>query len=875
MKFVGRDEELRELHQLLQENKQVLTERSRWRSLSQRSVAIAAILGMGGLGKTELALQYAMTQRENYKGGLCWLQAKVEDFGVQVVRFARTQLDLKPPEEFDLPEQVQYCWRNWREGNVLLVVDDVTDYQQIRPYLQGASSRFKVLMTTRKKLGAAIKQLSLDVLQPDAALELLWSLLAETPERIERELDVAKQLCEWLGYLPLGLELVGRYLAKKQDLSLSKMMGRLKEKRLEQPATVNPEADMTAQRGIKAAFELSWQELNDADCRGGISPPVLGCVLSLFAAAPIPWNLVEQCLTEKDEDELEEIRDDKLLNLHLLQRKGEGIYQLHPLLREFFQSEFKGLEQAEEFKRSFCGVMVAVAKQIPETPTLEEINAVSLAIPHIAEVANNLIQYVSDEDMIRPFGGLSRFYEGQGLYTQAEPWDQQCLSTAQNRLGDNHPSVATSLNNLAYLYNSQGKYDEAEPLYLQALALRQRLLGDNHPDVAQSLHNLAALYYSQGRYEQVEPLYLQALELSKRLLGDNHPHVAHSLNNLAALYDSQGLYQQAEPLYLQALELRQRLLGDNHPDVATSLHNLAALYKFQGRYEQVEPLYLQALELYKRLLGDNHPLVAHSLNNLASLYDSQGKYDQAEPLSLQALELRQRLLGNNHPDVAMSLNNLANLYESQGKYDQAEPLYLQALELRQRLLGDNHPDIATSLNNLANLYADQGKYNQAKPLYLQALELYKRLLGDNHPDVATSLNNLAGLYNSQGKYDEAEPLYLQALALRQRLLGENHPHVAQSLNNLANLYNSQGKYDEAEPLYLQALELRQRLLGDNHPHVAISLNNLAKLYYSQGKYDQAEPLYLQALNIWERSLGANHPNTVTVRKNLAILRDHL
>ncbi|MDM9582171.1 tetratricopeptide repeat protein [Nostoc sp. GT001] len=767
MKFVGRDQELQELDKLLQENNQV---------------AIAAILGMGGLGKTELALQYAMTQRENYKGGLCWLQAKVEDFGVQVVRFARTQLDLKPPEEFDLPAQVQYCWRNWREGNVLLVVDDLTDYQQVKPYLQGASSRFKVLMTTRKKLGAAIKQLSLDVLQPDAALELLRSLLAETPGRIERELDVAKQLCAWLGYLPLGLELVGRYLARKQDLSISKMMGRLKEKEkpLEQPALVKPEADMTAQRGVQAAFELSWQELAEDDKQ-------LGCVLSLFATAPIPWNLVEQCLPEQDEDELEEIRDDKLLNLHLLQRKGEGIYQLHPLLREFFQSKFTGLEQGEEFKRSFCQVMVTVAQEIPQTPTLEEINAVSLATPHTAEVANNLIQYVSDEDLIWPFLGLSRFYEGQGLYTQAEPWYQQCLSTVQNRLGDNHLHVASSLNNLALLYESQGKYNQAEPLYLQALELLKRLLGDNHPDVASSLNNLALLYNSQGKYDQAEPLFLQALELKQRLLGDNHPDVALSLNNLALLYDSQGRYDQAEPLFLQALELFKRLLGDNHPHVALSLNNLALLYESQEKYDQAEPLFLQALELFKRLLGDNHPHVALSLSSLAYLYNHQGKYDQAEPLYLQALELYKRLLGDNHPHVATNLHNLALLYYYQGKYDQAEPLFLQALELRQRLLGDNHPDVATSLNNLAYLYNSQGKYDQAEPLFLQALELRQRLLGDNHPDVATSLNNLALLYYYQGKYDQAEPLFLQALNILERGLGENHPNTVTCRESLANL----------------------------------------------------------------------------------------
>ncbi|MEA5512993.1 NB-ARC domain-containing protein, partial [Nodularia sp. UHCC 0506] len=411
VKFVGRDEELQKLHQLLQENNQV---------------AIAAITGMGGLGKTELALQYAMTQRETYKGGICWLQVKAGDVGVQVVQFARTQLDLNPPEEFDLAAQVQFCLRNWREGDVLLVVDDVTDYQQVKTYLKGLSSRFRVLMTTRQLLGASIKQLPLDVLPPDAALELLRSLLGETPERIERELDVANQLCAWLGYLPLGLELVGRYLARKPDLSLSEMMQRLEKKRLEQAALVKPDDDMTALLGVKAAFELSWQELAEDDQQ-------LGCLLSLFAAAPIPWKLVEQCLPEKDEEDLEEIRDDKLLYLHLLQRKGEEIYQLHPLLREFFQSKFTGLEQVEEWKRSVSQVMVAVATQIPHTPTLEEINAVSLAIPHLAEVVNHLIQYVSDEDLAWPFVSLGRFYEGQGLYTLAEPWYEQCLSTAQDR----------------------------------------------------------------------------------------------------------------------------------------------------------------------------------------------------------------------------------------------------------------------------------------------------------------------------------------------------------------------------------------------------------------------------------------------------------
>ncbi|WP_334973832.1 FxSxx-COOH system tetratricopeptide repeat protein [Nostoc sp.] len=727
VEFVGREEELQKLHQLLQDNKQV------------------AIAGMGGVGKTELALQYAKAHRETYKGGICWLLAKTEDVGIQVVQFARTQLDLNPPENLTedfqkkLLAQVEYCWRHWCEGDVLLVLDDVSDYEQVKPYLQSLPYRFKVLMTTRQKLGR-IAQLSLDVLQPEAALELLRSLLKETPERIERELAIANQLCEWLGYLPLGLELVGRYLARKQDLSLTEMLQRLENKRLDERSLSKSksEADMTAQRGVLAAFELSWQELKDDDKQ-------LGCLLSLFAAAPIPWNLVEQCLPEEDKENLEEIRDDSLLNLHLLQRKGEGVYQLHPLLRQFFQYKCRCLEKAEELKRSLCRVMVAVAKKIPDLPTLKQINDINPDIPHIAEVAKNLIEYVSDEDLIWAFIGNARFYSGQGLYDQAAPWFEQCLKIAQKRLGDEHPNVATSLNNLANLYRYQGRYSKAEPLLQQSLALWQRLLGFNHPSIGASLNNLANLYRSQGRYSEAEPLYLQALELYHRLLGAEHLSVATTLNNLAGLYESQGRYSEAEPLFQLALALRLYQLGEEHPSVALSLNNLANLYRCQERYSEAEPLLQQALALRRYQLGEKHLDVATSLNNLAGLYESQGRYSEAEPLFQQALTLRRYQLGEEHPDVAQSLNNLANLYRSKGRYNEAKPMLQQALELRQHLLGAEHPDVAISLNNLAELYRSQGKYSKAELLFQQALKICEQRLGLNHPNTAICRENLANL----------------------------------------------------------------------------------------------------------------------------------
>jgi tetratricopeptide (TPR) repeat protein len=786
---------------------------------------------MGGIGKTELARQFGWQQwREKaYPGGICWLNVATRqpvDIGTDILDFARVHLKLTLPDEGELDIKIRYCWQNWLAGNVLIIFDDVRDYQQIKDYLPPQEEkRFQVLITTRKEyLSATIATFRVEVLKEEDALDLLRSYFRDN--RIDTQIEEAKLLCQDLGYLPLALELVARLLVRRQDWKISKIRQKLAENGLEeQILEKNPKfhGEMTAERGLKAAFNLSWEELNSEP-----NAQILALYLSLFALAPFPKGMILDLFPDEDGDTVEEWLTDSLVHLSLVQDKGDGWYEIHPLLRRYFRDKLEASPHAEPAKRRYCGIMSKKSAEMPQNVTVEIVEDFKPFLLHLQASVGEYPEYIADEDLLWSYTGLALYYYGQGLYAIAEPYYQACLTATRTRLGDNHPDVAASLNNLALLYRSQGRYPEAEPLLLEALDLSKQLLGDNHPDVAASLNNLAALYKSQGRYPEAEPLYLEALDLYKRLLGDNHPSVATSLNNLANLYQSQGRYPEAEPLLLQALDLIKQLLGDNHPDVATSLNNLAQLYQSQGRYTEAEPLYLEALDLIKQLLGDNHPL------------------------------------------VAASLNNLALLYRSQGRYPEAEPLYLEALDLRKRLLGDNHPDVATSLNNLAYLYYSQGRYPEAEPLYLEALDLKKQLLGDNHPGVATSLNNLAGLYEFQGRYPEAEPLYLQALDLRKQLLGDNHPDVAASLNNLAQLYRSQGRYPEAEPLYLEALDLRKRLLGDNHPDVASSLNNLAGLYYSQGRYPEAEPLYSKALQICEQSLGIAHPTTMTVRGNYAI-----
>ncbi|MBW4505178.1 MAG: tetratricopeptide repeat protein [Scytonematopsis contorta HA4267-MV1] len=668
-KFVGREGELSRLHQQLQCNNEVV---------------IAALEGMGGVGKTELAIQYSLLhlQLRDYPGGIFWLRATEADIGLQIVNFTRTDLGLLPPEDLELLQQVRWCWKHWRDKSTLVVLDDVKNYSNIKPYLPPQPSQFKVLITTRLKLSLA-GSLYLSVLPESDALQLLTQLVGE--EKVNHELEKATELCQRLGYLPLALQLVGRYL-KKRKILLAQMLQRLEEKGLGHPSLVVKENDPTwtlnIKQGVAAAFELSCDQLSK-------EAKQLGCLLSLFALAPIPWSLVETVNTGQEIEELEEARDD-LEDMHLLQ--GNETYHLHQLIREFFKEKLAQSEQKNLLQNSFCQAMIAVAKQVSESFTQLKIQAIAPTMPHVAEILKNRTMlgnsaFISDDDFCLLFVGIGRFFTNQGLYKEAKLCYENYLSNAKERFGEDSLEVASSQNSLANTYKDLGYYDDAEIYYQQALNLSINKLGDNHLDVATIMNNLALLYsqqnpikeeekYNINLYMQTENRYLEARNLFRKSLKirqfhlrENHPIVAQSLNHLGTLYAGLARYSwryysyttKAERLLKKAFDIRKHTLNVEHPDIGESLNNLACLYTKMYRYSEAESFFFQALALNRRLLGETHPVVALGLWNLGELYVAQYEYNRANSLFQQSLEILHNCLENDHPLIVSARKILEEL----------------------------------------------------------------------------------------------------------------------------------------------------------------------------------------------------------------------
>ncbi|MHC0062118.1 tetratricopeptide repeat protein [Nostoc sp. UIC 10890] len=752
-----------------------------------------AIAGMGGVGKTELATQYARRYQQDY-GGITWFNDRETNLAAEVLEFFQLQFGLKIPQELggrllNLKEQVAWCWSKYPDSPlpILIVFDDVTDLDNLREVIPN-DNRFQVLITTRlRNLDPNfIQEIPLDVLspqkEPGKALELLKRLLGEKDKRVENQPQAATAICESLEYLPLGIELVGGYLVRDPDTSLNIMFGRLQERKLAEAALQDRENLNSTQLGVKAAFALAWSELDPLAQQ-------LGRFLSLFSPVQILWDLVIWVATESQKAEEQGSRGaEEQGSRGAGEQRSRGAEEQGSRGAEEKNSPQTEVEDLDTFQGEEnsppCSPLPAPLPLL--TWSEDELNAAKNQL-----YGRNLLQLVEERAGCYKIHALVRWFLQEQLADAGETKSvlETTFATAMIAKAKILPDSPTSkdiefLKDVIFHLEDIGKRLIAE---IKEATEAQTFFTASVPNdqVLWIFVGIGRFYEGQGLYKLAEPWRKDCVNVCQALFAGDHPNVASSLNNLAGLYESQGRYSDAEPLYSDALAMRKRLFAGDHPNVATSLNNLAFLYYSQGRYSEAEPLYSDALAMTKRLFAGDHPNVASSLNNLAGLYDSQGRYSDAEPLYSDALAMTKRLFAGDHPDVASSLNNLAGLYDSQGRYSDAEPLYSDALAMRKRLFAGDHPNVATSLNNLAFLYKSQGRYNDAEPLYSDALAMRKRLFAGDHPNVATSLNNLAFLYNSQGRYSEAEPLYSDALAMCQRVLGVNHLTTATIRENLA------------------------------------------------------------------------------------------
>ncbi|KAI8670401.1 NB-ARC domain-containing protein [Fusarium keratoplasticum] len=230
-------------------------------------------------------------------------------------------------------------------------------------------------------------------------------------------------------------------------------------------------------------------------------------------------------------------------------------------------------------------------------------------------------------DTISSMASLATTYHGQGRYDEAKRFKDEALALRREVLGEKHPDTIRSMAGLAATYHAQGQYDEAEEIVVKVLDLRREVLGEKHPDTIRSMAGLATTYHQQGRYDEAERLEDKVLELRREVLGEKHPDTISSMADLATTYHQQGRYDEAEEIAIKVLDLRREVLGEKHPDTIRSMAGLATTYHQQGRYDEAEEIVIKVLDLRREVLGEKHPDTIRSMAGLATTYHQQGRAD--------------------------------------------------------------------------------------------------------------------------------------------------------------------------------------------------------------------------------------------------------
>jgi tetratricopeptide (TPR) repeat protein len=696
----------------------------------------AALSGLGGVGKTQTAVEYAYRHRGEY-GTVLWAKADTEDSLKADLAAIAAKLNLLEKDETDR-DVVIAAVKRWLEGHSgwLLILDNADDLGLVSDLLSREWDGH-LLLTTRAFATGDVTRVEIMVMPPgEGTLFLLRrAKLIEVDDALgaatEADQELAAEITREVGGLPLALDQAGAFIEEGPS-SLAEYLDLYRKEgvalRAKRGGVISDHEPVTI------TFSLAFRQVVSANAAAAdmlqacafLAPDAIPEEIFVSGAAELGENLAPMASGGIN---LVKIVGEAARFSLLRRNTRNGTIEIHRLVQQVLKDEMDTPLQRLWAER----VVRALNKS---SPTVEHMAwpLWEKFLPHAQEAARLIVKFGFEFD-----------------------------------------EAARLLNQTGYYCSQRAQYAETQPLYERALSIYEKVLGQDHLDVALSLNNLAYLYNRQGSYAKAEPLYERALSIREKALGPEHPDIGISLNNLANLYHDQGKYADAEQLLERALSIRENVLGPEHPDIGISLNNLAHLYVKRGNYAKAEPLYERALSIYEKALGEDHLDVALSLNNLAYLYGDQDKYAKAEPLCERALSIREKALGPDHPDVATSLNNLGALYNNQGKYAEGEQLLERALSILEKALGPEHPSVATSLNNLGALYNDQGKYTEAEQLYERALNIREKALGSEHPSVATSLSNLGALYNDQGKYAEAQQLYERALSIRHKALGPEHP----------------------------------------------------------------------------------------------------
>jgi tetratricopeptide (TPR) repeat protein len=594
-----------------------------------------ALHGLGGIGKTRLAIEFALRYESEYSALLFVPADTPQKLNAGLAALAGTDvLDLpeKDAREDEVKIRAVLAWLDVNPGWLLNLdnVDDApaaTAVEALVARLRGGH----VLVTGRTgEFSAAIETFALDVLSEEDATSLLLEATTRR-ETAPNDEALARDLARELGGLALALAQSSAYI-NRQRVGFArylKLWREMRESVLDwfDRRLVSYNHDV----GLATTWAASVEKLTPQGRE-------LLEICAFLDPAPIPKFLLDALpLTSLyAHDALADLFSYSLVSPAGApdDRATSPGFAVHRLVQDFTRRGMGAGRRQNALQQALDWVSTAFSGESDDVRTWPRLDPL---VPHALAAARHGDEASTAEPTGLLHNKLGQLLKSKARQAEAEPLYRRALAIAEASYGQDHTNVAACLNNLANLLRDTNRFAEAEPLYRRALAIAEASHGPNHPEVVTSLNNLAALLSATNQFAEAERLYRRALSIDEASYGPHHPIVATVLNNLAELLRETDRSAEAERLYRRALSIDEATYGPDHPNLAMCLSNLAGLLCATNRPAEAEILLRRALSITEASFGPHHPNVATVLNNLAELLLETDRPAEAEPLFRRAL----------------------------------------------------------------------------------------------------------------------------------------------------------------------------------------------------------------------------------------------
>ncbi len=724
---------------------------------------VVAITGMGGLGKSQLAVEFAYRYGRYFAGGVYWMSFANPDNvaeEVAVIGSERGMRLYKDADKLTLTDRVQRVQRIWQEATPRLLIFDNCESETLLTEWLPVTGGCSVLLTSQRAIWDRQFHVHTQPLTTLSTTESV-SLLQKMVPRLTAE--DAQRIAAEVGHLPLALHLAGSFLARYIRVSADRYLQELKKKSTVAHASLKGLGSSPSPTGheldVARTFALNWDQLNTQNPIDQMARHLMMAAACFAPGEPIPQTWLLHAFLEDDADfEAELLVEDglfRLIDLGFLERSTQNSVIMHRLLSAFTQARSSDVIEARTTVENYSLKQIRIYWE--EHLNLQWLPITAVHLHHLTDTA--LVRTDVTAAMLANF------------------WGRYLLDNLQ--------------------------FDQAKIYLEQALTIRESLSIDDDFDLASILTNVGSLLWRKGKDAEAWPYFCRATEITKQLFGSEHSKTALSLNSLGVIQSRLGNFEQALSYYGQAV-----VIFEKHEDTQTSfmitLRNMGILYRRLGEYEQARHCYQRVFAVTDEVKDKKPVQWLGTLNSLAYVENKSGNYETARQLLEEALLIYQQSFAEGQLNMTFPLMNLATVQTVLAQYADAERCIQQAMTLRQKGIPPNHPYIGVTYIIWGNLRLQQGDYAGAKRDLQTAVSILETASTSSQPDLVEALTHLGELYIALGELEEAHPYLHRALTLAEQVLPATHPDLATPLISMGQWHDANGEPEVAQELYGRA-----------------------------------------------------------------------